>query len=53
MIGITVPNFVVAPVLSLVIGVYLGWLPAGGWGEGAWRQQGAADRDPGSCRSLP
>ncbi len=35
MIGITIPNFVTAPLLSLVLGVYLGWLPAGGWGEGA------------------
>ncbi|MEO1103642.1 MAG: oligopeptide ABC transporter permease OppB [Pseudomonadota bacterium] len=29
--GITVPNFVVAPVLSLIFGVWLGVLPAGGW----------------------
>ncbi|MEM6763084.1 MAG: ABC transporter permease subunit [Pseudomonadota bacterium] len=29
--GITVPNFVVAPVLSRGFGVWLGWLPAGGW----------------------
>jgi oligopeptide transport system permease protein len=29
--GITVPNFVVAPILSLVFGVWLGVLPAGGW----------------------
>jgi len=29
--GITVPNFVVAPVLSLVFGVWLDVLPAGGW----------------------
>ncbi|MEZ5666852.1 MAG: ABC transporter permease subunit [Alphaproteobacteria bacterium] len=35
MLGVTIPNFVLAPVLSLVIGVYLGWLPAGGWGDGA------------------
>lgn len=35
MIGITIPNFVTAPLLSLLLGVYLGWLPAGGWGEGA------------------
>ena len=35
MVGITIPNFVVAPFLSLLLGVYLGWLPAGGWGEGA------------------
>jgi oligopeptide transport system permease protein len=32
--GITVPNFVVAPVLSLTFGVWLGWLPAGGWDGG-------------------
>jgi oligopeptide transport system permease protein len=35
MIGITIPNFVMAPVLTLVFALYLGWLPAGGWGEGA------------------
>jgi oligopeptide transport system permease protein len=29
--GITTPNFVVAPILSLLFGVILGWLPAGGW----------------------
>ncbi|QBF33945.1 oligopeptide ABC transporter permease OppB [Thalassococcus sp. S3] len=33
-IGITVPNFVVAPVLALLFGVWLGLLPAGGWGGG-------------------
>jgi len=31
--GITVPNFVVAPILSLVFGVWLGLLPAGGWAD--------------------
>lgn len=35
--GIAVPNFVVAPVLSLVLGVYLSWLPVAGWGGGHWR----------------
>lgn len=35
MVGITIPNFVVAPVLSLIFGVYLSWLPTGGWGDGA------------------
>ena len=35
MVGISIPNFVMAPVLSLILGVYLGWLPAGGWGDGA------------------
>lgn len=29
--GITVPNFVVAPLLSLIFGVWLALLPAGGW----------------------
>ncbi|MCT8267926.1 oligopeptide ABC transporter permease OppB [Afifella sp. JA880] len=34
--GITIPPFVIAPVLSLIFGVSLGWLPAGGWGNGAF-----------------
>lgn len=33
MTGITVPNFVMAPILALVFGVFLGWLPVAGWGE--------------------
>jgi oligopeptide transport system permease protein len=35
--GIAVPNFVVAPVLALIVGVQLGWLPAGGWEPGSLR----------------
>lgn len=35
--GITIPNFVVAPVLSLIFGVWLGWLPAGGWNDGSFK----------------
>ncbi len=35
MVGITIPNFVVAPVLSLILGVYLHLLPTGGWNGGA------------------
>lgn len=31
--GITTPNLVVAPLLSLLFGVTLGWLPAGGWSQ--------------------
>lgn len=31
MMGISIPNFVVAPLLILVLAVYAGWLPAGGW----------------------
>lgn len=35
-LGVTIPNFVVAPILTLVLGVWLGWLPVGGWGNGAF-----------------
>jgi oligopeptide transport system permease protein len=35
--GIAVPNFVLAPVLALVFGLYLGWLPVGGWAPGSVR----------------
>lgn len=37
MTGISIPNFVMAPILILVFAVYLGWLPAGGFGGGSWR----------------
>lgn len=37
MTGISIPNFVMAPLLILVIAVALGWLPAGGYGDGGWR----------------
>ena len=36
-IGVTVPNFVVGPVLTLVFAIGLAWLPAGGWGDGSLR----------------
>lgn len=35
MLGISVPNFVVAPILILVLAVELQWLPAGGWAHGS------------------
>lgn len=35
--GLTVPNFVVAPVLQIVFGLSLAWLPVGGWNDGAIR----------------
>lgn len=38
MTGITIPNFVMAPLLILLFAVVLGWLPAGGWGEN-WKQR--------------
>ena len=34
MTGISIPNFVMAPLLILGFSLYLGWLPSGGWGEG-------------------
>lgn len=37
MTGISIPNFVLAPVLILLFAVHLGWLPAGGWNGGSWR----------------
>ncbi|MEK1924477.1 MAG: oligopeptide ABC transporter permease OppB [Rhizobium giardinii] len=36
-VGVTVPNFVVGPVLTLVFAVVLAWLPAGSWGDGSLR----------------
>jgi oligopeptide transport system permease protein len=35
MAGISIPNFVTAPILTLLFAVILGWLPAGGWNEGS------------------
>jgi oligopeptide transport system permease protein len=35
MTGITIPNFVMAPLLTLIFGVYLSWLPVAGWNGGA------------------
>lgn len=35
--GITIPGFVVAPVLQIVFGLMLAWLPVGGWNGGATR----------------
>ncbi|MGH6944274.1 MAG: ABC transporter permease subunit, partial [Geminicoccaceae bacterium] len=37
MTGIAIPNFVMAPLLTLIFGVYLSWLPVAGWGGGAPR----------------
>jgi oligopeptide transport system permease protein len=31
MMGISIPNFVIAPLMILLFSVYAGWLPAGGW----------------------
>lgn len=37
MVGITIPTFVTAPLLTLILGVYLGWLPVGGYDDGNLR----------------
>ena len=51
MTGISIPNFVVAPLLILVFGLWLAWLPVGGWdgsvaihGPAGRRARAAADR---------
>jgi oligopeptide transport system permease protein len=36
-LGIALPAFVTGPLLALVFGVYLQWLPAAGWEEGSPR----------------
>jgi oligopeptide transport system permease protein len=35
--GVAIPSFVVAPVLALVFGLHLRWLPVGGWESGSLR----------------
>ena len=35
LLGLVLPNFLVAPILQLVFGLQLDWLPVGGWGGGA------------------
>jgi oligopeptide transport system permease protein len=37
MLGISIPTFVVAPLLILGVAVYAGWLPAGGW-DWSWQR---------------
>ena len=36
-LGLTVPPFVVAPLLQIAFGLTLAWLPVGGWGGGSPR----------------
>jgi oligopeptide transport system permease protein len=36
-IGIALPNFVVAPTLTLIFGIWLQLLPVAGWGDGSLR----------------
>ena len=34
--GLTVPTFVTAPLLQIILGLWLKWLPVGGWNDGAF-----------------
>jgi oligopeptide transport system permease protein len=36
-LGVTVPTFVIGPVLQIVLGLWLAWLPLSGWNGGALR----------------
>jgi oligopeptide transport system permease protein len=36
-LGLTIPNFVVAPVFQIVFGLALAWLPVAGWANGSPR----------------
>jgi oligopeptide transport system permease protein len=37
LVGLTIPVFVTAPLLALLFGVVLAWLPVSGWNDGNWR----------------
>jgi oligopeptide transport system permease protein len=37
LVGLTIPVFVTAPLLALLFGVLLAWLPVSGWNDGNWR----------------
>ena len=49
MIGITIPSFVMAPILTLIFGVYMGVLPVATWGGGAFNHLIL----PVTCLALP
>jgi oligopeptide transport system permease protein len=37
--GSTIPTFVIAPLLQITFGLFLAWLPVGGWGGGMLRHK--------------
>ena len=37
MLGLSIPNFVIAPLLILALAIYGGWLPASGW-DWSWQR---------------
>lgn len=36
-LGVALPSFVIGPLLALVFGLHLRWLPVAGWESGEWR----------------
>ena len=36
-LGVALPGFVIGPLLALVFGLHLRWLPVAGWSPGEWR----------------
>ena len=38
MLGISIPVFVIAPLLILIFAIRYHWLPAGGWDKASWRE---------------
>ncbi len=48
-LGIALPGFVVGPLLALLFGLYLHWLPVAGWDGGEARYHGAASRYAGAA----
>ena len=49
MLGISIPNFVIAPILILLLAVYAGWLPAGGWLGLEHRKHGVTGGNAGTA----
>ncbi|MBB4481599.1 MULTISPECIES: ABC transporter permease subunit [Rhizobium] len=35
LVGVVLPNFLIAPILQLIFGIHLAWFPVGGWGDGS------------------
>lgn len=52
MIGICMPSFLLGPLLVLVFGIYLDWLPVSGWGGHTGRQNSAIHNSGVSLRCL-
>lgn len=53
LVGVTLPNFVVAPLLTLLFGLTLHWLPVAGWGDGTLADDLAHMVLPVAALALP